>query len=110
GAQQEVPRQRVKLGQDLLGQVVADVSSIARERSHAFAGIVVTSKPQRRQTQPCGPSLGTLSQQLENFTGQGDSFTGEQFASFVDGEGQVAGADLLESSGGPQPREADCRV
>ena len=90
GAQQEVPGLGRERGQDLIGQVVADVPSAAGERPHPLIGVLEVTKPQRRQVQPRRPALRALDEQLDALVGQLDPLADEQLTRLVDRERQLA--------------------
>ena len=73
GAHQEVPGLRRERGQNLVGQIFADLPSAARERPHSLVGVPKITKPQRRQIDARGPSLRALDEQLDALAGQARS-------------------------------------
>ena len=110
GAHQEIPSLGRERRQNLICQVVPKVASAAGEGPHPLIGVVEVAKPQRRQVQPCRPSLRVLGEQLHAFAGQLDPLTHHQLTRLVEREGQLARADLRERPARPQAREADRRV
>ena len=65
GLHQEVTRLRRERGQNLGGQIVADMPSATGERPNTLVGVVEVAKPQRRQVQTRGPALGPLDEQID---------------------------------------------
>ena len=110
GAHQKVPGLGRERGQNLVGQIVGDVPSAAGERPHTLIGVLEITKPQRRQIQPRGPSLGPLDEQLDALAGQLDPLAHDQLTRLVDRESQLARANLRQRPSRPQARQADRRV
>ena len=110
GPHQKVPRLGRERGQNLIRKVVGDGPGAADERPHTLIGVLVITKPQRRQIQPGRPALRALDEQLDALVGQLDPLTHDQLMRFVDRERQLPRADLRQPPSRPQAREADRRV
>ena len=110
GAHQKIPGVRRERHQNLVGQIVANLASAARELPHLLVGVLKVAKPERRQIQARGPPLGAIDEQLHAVTGETDPLTHDEVARLIDRESQLPRADLREHPARPQTREADRRI
>jgi hypothetical protein len=109
-AQQQLADLRRLTVEHLGHEVVGDGALAARELGDEPLRLGVIGQRHRRQPQARGPALGAFAQRPDGRVAERHPVGLQQRAGLLDGEPEVAVANLRQRSGHPQPMEAERRL